>query len=179
MRRGMTVAERFKIGDKVICPAHFPGVIEGIEKKVVSGQERRFYIVRILESDAKIMIPTDTLGATQPRRPISPQEVAQVYKILGSRDLVPIEGETETWNRRYRRYQLVLSTGSLLEIAGLLRALHQRKRSRGAALGEARVMERCMDLLVGEVTSAGQRGAENVRKEIVGRLEAHCKNESA
>ena len=172
------MAERFKVGDKVICPAHFPGVIEGIEKKVVSGQEQRFYVVRILQRDARIMIPTDSLAATQPRRPISQQEVEQVYQILGRRDPDPIEGETETWNRRYRRYQLVLSTGSLLEIAGLLRALHQRKRSRGSALGEARVMESCMNLLVGEVTSAGKMGAENVRREIEHRLEAHNKNES-
>ena len=166
------MAERFKVGDKVICTGHFPGVIEGIEQKVVSGHELRFYIVRILQSDARIMIPTDSPGPAQPRRPISRREVEQIYQILGSRDSHPTEEETETWNRRYQRYQVVLKTGSLFEIAGLLKALHQRKKTKGSAFGEAKVIQTAMDLLVGEVTSAGQSRSETVRREIELRLEA-------
>jgi CarD family transcriptional regulator len=162
---------KFKVGDKVICPAHFPGVIEAIEKKVVSGQEMRFYIVRILQSGAKIMIPTDSLGPAQPRRPISRKEVEQIYQILESRDLLPTGDEAETWNRRYQRYQVVLSTGSLLEIAGLLKSLRQRKRTKGQALGEERVIQTATELLVAEVMSAGQMEAAAVRSEIELRLE--------
>ncbi|MEW6441354.1 MAG: CarD family transcriptional regulator [bacterium] len=166
------MADKFKVGDKVICQAHFAGVIEGIEKRIVSGQELRFYVVRIPQSRATMLIPTDKLGPAQPRRPISRQEVEQIYQILGNRGFHPTE-EAEAPNRRYQRYQLVLTTGSLAEIAGLLKALHERQKTRGSGLGEARVIEAAMDLLVGEVTSAGQMEEEAVRREIELRLEAN------
>jgi CarD family transcriptional regulator len=166
------LTEKLKIGEKVICPAHFPGVIEGIEEKVISGQQLRFYIVRILQSDARIMIPIDNSGPDQPRRPISRREVEQIYERLASPDFRPTVEDTETRNQRYQRYKSVLTGGSLLEIAGLLKALHQRKGTTGLALGETRILETAMDLLVGEVMSAGQTKAETVRKEIELRLEA-------
>lgn len=166
------MADELKVGDKVICPVHFAGVIEGIETKVVSGLKLRFYIVRILQSNAKIMIPTDNMGPTQLRRPISRQEVEQIYRILATSDSLPAEGNTERWNTRCQRYKSVLTSGSLLEIAGLLKALHRRKETMGLALGETRILETAMDCLVGEVMSAGQMPADAVRREIELRLEA-------
>lgn len=166
------MAEKLKVGDKVICPTHFAGVIEGIETKVVSGLEQRFYIVRMLQRNAKIMIPTDNMGATQLRRPISPQEVEQIFRILATPDSLPAEGNAESWNTRYQHYKSVLATGSLLEIAALLKALHRRKESKGLALGEIRILETAMDFLVGEVMSAGPMQAEAVRRKIELRLEA-------
>ena len=161
----------FKVGDEVVCQAHFAGVIEGIETKVVSGLKLSFYIVRILQNSAKIMIPTDNLGTTQLRRPISRQEVEQIYRILATPNSLPAEGNVGRWNVRYQRYKSVLATGSLLEIAGLLKALHRRKDTTGLAIGETKIMETAMDVLVGEVMCAVRMQAEAVRSEIELRLE--------
>jgi CarD family transcriptional regulator len=165
------LANDFKVGDEAICPAHFAGVIEGIETKVVSGLKLRFYIVRILQNNAKIMIPTDNLGPAQLRRPISLQEVEQIYRILEAPNSLPADGSVERWSVRQRRYKSVLATGSLLEIAGLLKALHRRKDTKGLAFGETQIMETAMDCLVGEVMCAARMQAEAARREIELRLE--------
>jgi len=165
------LADELNVGDKVISQAHFAGVIEGTETKVVSGLKLRFYIVKILQSNVKIMVPTENLGSSQLRRPISRQEVEEIYRILATPDSLPSEGNAERWNTRYQRYKTVLATGSLLEIAGLLKSLHRRKETTGLALGETRFLETAMDCLVGEVMSAGRMQAEAVRREIELRLE--------
>ena len=51
----------FKVGEKVVYPAHGVGEIEAIRSHVISGTEKRFYMLRILETDMKIMIPIDNV----------------------------------------------------------------------------------------------------------------------
>ncbi len=58
----------FKIGEKVVYPAHGVGVIQGIQSKVVSGNEKVFYMLRILDSDMTIMIPTENVASVGLRR---------------------------------------------------------------------------------------------------------------
>ena len=165
------MAEKLKIGDKVIYPAHGAGVIESIEDKVVSGHEQRFYVMRILQSGAKIMIPTDTLGSARIRRPVSREVVEQIYQILGSKEPSPAEEHAETWIKRNQRQRSMVATGSPLELARLLRALQQTKESRQLGLGETRIMTTAMDLLVGEVMFARHLQEEAARGEIEALLE--------
>src|SRR5712691_9097186 len=53
----------FKVGEKVVYPAHGVGVIEGVQTKVISGSERKFYMLRIIDSDMTIMIPTENVNS--------------------------------------------------------------------------------------------------------------------
>ena len=39
----------FKVGEKVVYPAHGVGEIEAIRSHTISGSERKFYMLRILE----------------------------------------------------------------------------------------------------------------------------------
>ena len=72
----------FKIGDKAVYPAHGVGVIESIENKEISGTEHTFYMLRILDNDMTIMIPTkntDTVGL---------REIIE-FKVVKVRNLSP------------------------------------------------------------------------------------------
>src|SRR5215475_7231771 len=93
------ISTTFKVGEKVVYPAHGVGVIEGIQTKVVSGSERKFYMLRILDSDMTIMIPTENVASVGLRRIIGKDMVAKVYKILRDKK---VEIDQQTWNRRYR-----------------------------------------------------------------------------
>jgi CarD family transcriptional regulator len=72
----------FKIGEKVVYPGHGVGVIEGMQAKSISGHEQKFYVLRILESDMTIMIPTTNVAAAGLRPVISKEMVRKVYRIL-------------------------------------------------------------------------------------------------
>ena len=72
----------FKIGDKAVYPAHGVGVIEDIKCKVISGNKRTFYVLRILEKEMTIMIPTDNAESVGLRGIIDKKEVSKVFRIL-------------------------------------------------------------------------------------------------
>ena len=77
-------------------------MIEDIQMRVISGTERRFYMLRILGTEKMtIMIPTENVESVGLRRVIGKDMVEKIYRILRQRK---VEVDTQTWNRRYREY---------------------------------------------------------------------------
>src|SRR5438552_3643083 len=138
----------FKVGEKVVYPAHGVGVIEGVQTKVISGSERKFYMLRIIDSDMTIMIPTENVNSVGLRRIIGKDMVAKVYKILRDKK---VEIDQQTWNRRYREYTEKIKTGSVLEIAKVLRDLFVLKGDKELSFGERKMLDTARNLLVKEL----------------------------
>jgi CarD family transcriptional regulator len=164
------MAQRLRVGDRVIYPAHGAGVIEAIEQKVISGKEQTVYVMRMLHNGLKILVPLDNVESIGIRDPISLKEIERAYEILRDKDHRSSE-PAETWNRRYRKYKEKMRTGTALEIAGVLKTLHQTSRIRTLSLVERRIIDTAMDLLVGEVWCAENMKEGMIRREIQGLLE--------
>jgi len=125
----------FHAGDLAVYPAHGVAQVIGIETREISSSKQTFYILKILDNGMKIMIPTKNAGAVGLRELIRADEVDEVFEILKSRE-VSVEGQT--WNRRYREYMEKIKTGSVFEIAEVLRDLQRLKGTRSFPLASAR-----------------------------------------
>jgi CarD family transcriptional regulator len=88
----------FKIGDLAVYPSHGVGVIERIETRQDSGSAQDFYIMRILENDMIIMIPTKNVENVGLRELIRQKEVPKLYSILKKKKTMM---DNQTWNRRF------------------------------------------------------------------------------
>ena len=153
----------FKVGEKVVYPAHGVGVIEDVRKQVVSGLERQFYMLRILDTDMKIMIPVDNVQTVGLRRVIDKQMVSRVYKVLRQKK---VETDQQTWNRRYREYTEKIKTGSVLEIATVLRDLFLLKGDKELSFGERKVLDTAQNLLVKELSIARSHPEKRIMEEL-------------
>ena len=91
-------------------PAHGVGLIQTIEKQTIGGVDQSFYVMKILDNDMTIMIPTATSANVGLRAIISDDEVTKVIDILKERD---VQVTAQTWNRRYRDYMDKIKTGSV------------------------------------------------------------------
>ena len=153
----------FKVGDKAVYPTHGVGVIESIESREISGDKHTFYILRILENNMTIMIPTKKADDVGLREIISIDEIPRVYEILKERDVMP---ENQAWNRRYREYMEKIKTGSVFEIAEVLRNLFLLKLDKDLSFGARRIMETARNLLVKEISAAKKSSEENILQDI-------------
>jgi CarD family transcriptional regulator len=153
----------FKVGEKVVYPAHGVGVIESMKSQVVSGTEKTFYMLRILDSDMKIMIPTENVDSVGLRRVIGKDMVSKVYKILRDKK---VEVDQQTWNRRYREYTEKIKTGSVLEIAKVLRDLFVLKGDKELSFGERKMLDTARNLLVKELSIARAHPEEKIMDEL-------------
>lgn len=153
----------FKVGEKVVYPAHGVGQIEAVRKQVVSGLEKQFYMLRILDTDMKIMIPVDNVENVGLRKVIDKQMVSRVYKVLRQKN---VETDQQTWNRRYREYTEKIKTGSVLEIATVLRDLFLLKEGKELSFGERKVLDTARNLLVKELSIARSHSEQRIMDEL-------------
>ena len=153
----------FKIGDLAVYPAHGVGIIERIESQEFSGSTQDFYVMRILDNDMIIMIPTQNVDSVGLRGIIGKKEVAKLYTILEKRDVVI---DNQTWNRRYREYTDKIKTGSVYEVAEVYRDLLILKIEKELSFGERKMLDTARGLLVKEIALAKRVEEEQIEKDL-------------
>ena len=153
----------FRVGDLAVYPAHGVAQITGIETREISSSKQTFYILKILDNGMKIMIPTKNAGAVGLRELIRADEVDEVFEILKSRE-ISVEGQT--WNRRYREYMEKIKTGSVFEIAEVLRDLQRLKGDKELSFGERKMLDTARNLLVKELSIARSHPEEKIMEEL-------------
>jgi CarD family transcriptional regulator len=153
----------FKVGQLAVYPAHGVGVIESIEDRQIGDLAQKFYIMRILDNEMIIMIPTTNAESVGLRPVIPARQVSQVYEILRDRDVVI---ENQTWNRRYRDYMKKIKTGSVFEVAQVLRDLFLLKVDKELSFGERKMLDTARSLLVKELSIARRSSEESIAAEV-------------
>jgi len=153
----------FKVGDKAVYPAHGVGEVTAIENREISGQSQTFYILRIMDNGMKIMIPTNNVRQVGLREVIGKEKVDKVFRILKAKDL---SVDTTTWNRRYREYMEKIKTGSVFEVAQVLRDLYLLKTDKDLSFCELKLLDTAKGLLIKELAVAKNVDEEEVEKEF-------------
>jgi CarD family transcriptional regulator len=160
---GKKVLKAFSVGDMAVYPAHGVGQIEAIEQRKVGELEQHFYVMRILDSNMTIMIPTSSSRNVGLRSIITSREVKKVYDILGDREIVI---GAQPWNQRYREYMEKIKTGSVYEIAAVLRDLFLLRVDKDLSFGERKMMDTAKSLLVKEIALAKDVEEKQVEQHI-------------
>jgi CarD family transcriptional regulator len=158
----------FKVGDMAVYPAHGVGVIERIENRKISGCQEDFFVMRILENNMIIMIPSSNAANVGLRQIINQREVSKVYSILNKRDISV--NESQTWNRRYRDYMDKIKSGSVFEVAEVYRDLSTIQQDKELSFGERKMLDTARSLLVKELSLAKNMNEEDVERDIQSNL---------
>ncbi len=153
----------FKSGDKIVYPGHGVGEIEGIRTTVLGGQEHHIYNIKILDSGMKVMVPVSQAAAVGLRKIIDKKAIDEVFSILKDRDF---KIDTQTWNRRFREYSQKIKTGSVFEIAIVLRDLSVLSADKELSFGEKKMLDMAETLLVSEIAIAKARPHDKVVGEL-------------
>jgi CarD family transcriptional regulator len=153
----------FKSADKVVYPGHGVGVINAVLAKAIGGTQQQVYEITIVSSGMKIMVPVSQAESVGLRRVVDKKAVDKVYAILRDRNF---KIDTQTWNRRFREYSQKIKTGSVYEIAEVLRDLSVLSADKELSFGEKKMLDTAQTLLVSEIAIAKSRTQEKVMVEI-------------
>lgn len=141
----------FNVGDNAVYPGYGVGKVTAIETKEILGNKQTFYSVLIIETGMKIMVPKDNVASVGLRPIISKDEAGRVLQILKVKE---VKIDNQTWNRRYREYMEKIKTGSVYEIAEVLRDLFLLKADKELSFGERKMLDNARGLLLKELTLA-------------------------
>ena len=140
----------FNIGDKVVYPMHGAGIIESIEEKEISGEKVDYYIIKLPMGEMKAMVPLNKVKEVGLRQIIGEEEILKVLEVLKSESSnMPLN-----WNHRYRVNLEKIKSGSIYEVAEVVRNLVYRDRQKGLSTGEKKMLENARRILLSELVLA-------------------------
>lgn len=140
----------FEVGDKVVYPNHGVGIIEQISSRTIGASVERFYLLKIKSSSLKVMVPFHNVAAVGLRRVIRNGEIQKIVDFL-------MDGQCcnhSDWKYRFKENSEKMRTGSLLEVAAVLKGLLLLAQSKPLSFREKKMLERARYLLVSELAMA-------------------------
>lgn len=138
----------FKIGDKIVYPVHGAGVIVDIESKVILGEKKEYYVMKIPVNEMKVLVPLGSMADVGIRDIKSPEEMDKVLDVLKdpAKEKMPAN-----WNRRYRFHQDKIKTGDLEEIAKVIKNLESLDREKALSTGERKILNTARQIILSEM----------------------------
>ncbi len=147
-------------------PVHGVVKVQGVEEKEILGSRKSFYILNVLESNVKLMVPTDNINSVGLRPVVARKEVKKILDILKEENgEVPKLG-VQSWNKRYKEYADKVKSGDIYEIARVLRDIHQLKKVKNLSFGEKRIMEDALSHVVKELSISLRKKEGEVSSQI-------------
>ena len=157
----------FQVGEKVIYPNHGIGVVESIQTRPVDGGKISLYELRILANDSRVWVPQQNADGVGLRPVIRPAEVRKIFNLLG-------DGRVEqlsNWKGRFKENSDKMRTGSLFEVAIVLKGLTYLSRKKALSFREKRMLERAKFLLVSEIAEAETKSRGLIEEKVDKALE--------
>jgi CarD family transcriptional regulator len=128
----------FQIGDKVVYPNHGVGVIEQISSRTIGANIEKFYLLKIKSSNLKVMVPFHNIDSVGLRKVVRNGEIQKILDFL-------VDGKCENnsdWKYRFKENSDRMRTGSLLEVAGVLKSLLILNQTKPLSFREKKMLER-------------------------------------
>ncbi len=157
----------YSLGDKVVYPVHGVGVINSIEDKTVLGEKRSYYVIKLSISDMTVMIPTNKSEDLGLRLVVSDRVATKALKIIGS-ETTEME---EDWKSRYQQNFEKIKSGSILNVAEVVRNLFHRNKVKELSIMEKKLYENAYRLLVDEISYVKGLEREQVQNLVAQGLE--------
>ncbi|MBN1898997.1 MAG: transcriptional regulator [Spirochaetes bacterium] len=152
----------YKVGQNVVYPMHGVGKINSIEKKKILEKATKYYIIKILQGNIKIMVPVDKADEIGLRAVIDKREVNKILKILGNKG-----GKLhEDWKTRYQNNTDKIKTGSIYDIAQVVRDLNNRNKEKELSLMERKMYESALNQIITEISIAKKMTYEEAEKMV-------------
>ncbi len=140
----------FAVGDKVVYPNHGVGVIEQISSRTIGTTVERFYLLKIEASSLKVMVPFENVASVGLRKVVRNGEIQKILDFL-------CDGKCDSnadWKYRFKENSDKMRTGSLMDVAVVLKSLLQLGQSKPLSFREKKMLERARYLLVSELSMA-------------------------
>lgn len=162
----MTAPKRqsvFKTGEMAVHPKHGVGEVVDVEERDLGGKTSTFYVIKIVDTGLKVMVPTDAAERVGLRPIMKKREAQKILEILKTPEVAV---DVQPWNRRFRAYTEMLKSGLPSEIAKVLRDMYRLKFDKDLSFGERRLLDQARSLLVQELALAKKVKPDSIEGEI-------------
>jgi CarD family transcriptional regulator len=157
----------FQVGDKVIYPNHGLGIVERIEEKTILGTTCGFFHLRIVANDTTVLVPVANVDGVGLRKAIDDAEVDRLFTLLGDGKI----DNHQNWKGRFKDNSDKMRTGSIYDMADVLKSLTFLSKSKSLSFREKRMLDRAKALIISEVSEVMRQKALEIEEQVDRALE--------
>ncbi len=158
--------DSFKVGDKVIYPNQGLGIIEDIQMESYFGEKSRVYHLRIFSNNTLVMVPFTNTEEIGIRKPISTRTVKKIFDFMRNGDIEV----TMNWKGRYKEHLNLLRSGTMLDMAFVLKSLYYLNLIKPLSFREKKMMEKVMELMVSEISEVSALSILKIEQRVMENL---------
>lgn len=157
----------FKVDQRVVYPSQGVGLIKEIFNKTVGGVERTYYKIYLEVSDMIVMVPVENATMLGIRAIVSAEAAQKALDSISDE----IEPVTSDWKLRYQMNLDLLKSGSIDDIASIVRCLYHRSKVKELPILERKLYDNAKKLLEDEIAFAMGLEITEVEKMLHAKLE--------
>jgi CarD family transcriptional regulator len=157
----------FKLHQEIVYPLQGVGKITSIEEKKFKDDMLLYYIIYLEVSDMTVMIPVDKAEEIGIRAIVSKSESQKALKLI-TEDYEPVSSD---WKMRYQMNLDLLKSGSVMDIATVVRTLYHRSKIKELPILERKLFDSALKLLVDEISFSLEKPKDEVEALIFSKLE--------
>ena len=157
----------FEVGDKVIYPNHGLGIVEGIEDKTIFGTTSGFFHLRIVANDTTVLVPVSNVDGVGLRKAITDEEVDHLFTLLSNGKI----DNHQNWKGRFKDNSDKMRTGSIYDMADVLKSLTFLSKSKSLSFREKRMLDRAKALIISEISEVMREKSSDVEIKVSEALE--------
>ena len=136
----------FKAGEYVVYPTHGVGLVTGVEKETIAGQNLRLVVVTFDNDRMTLRVPTDKMDSSGLRKVSSKKMMDDAVTTLKGKAKV----KRTMWSRRAQEYEAKINSGDPISIAEVVRDLFRNVGQPDQSFSERQIYEVALERLAGE-----------------------------
>jgi CarD family transcriptional regulator len=137
----------FNIGEKIVYPNHGVAIIENISTRSFGPRSERFYLLRLSCNNMTVMVPFSHVEDVGLRKVTKNGDIARVLGYLATGKCTPVQD----WKDRYKENCEKMNSGSLSEIAEVLKTLLIVQAERPLSFREKKMLDRARQMVLTEI----------------------------
>ena len=155
----------FKVGDKAIYPKQGVTEVVSIEERKIGTATMEFYVLKPLDAknNDRIRVAVAQAKKVGLRPPISESDIKEIFALLEEQ---PRGGLRRGREGHYRGFMDKIKTGSVFDVAEVMRDLYRLQVDKSLSFGEKKMLETARNLVVKEIAVARSKSEETTQAEI-------------
>jgi CarD family transcriptional regulator len=155
--------DSFKVGDSIVYPNQGLGIIEDIQVADYFGEKSRVYHLRILSNNTLVLVPSTSAEEIGIRKPISARSIKKIFDFMRNGDV----DVSMNWKGRYKEHLNLLKSGTMTDMALVLKSLYYLNLIKPLSFREKKMMEKVKDLIVSEISEVSSTSNSAIEQKVM------------
>jgi len=147
----------FRINEQIVYAAHGVGRIVSIEEEEIAGAKLELFVINFEKDKMTLRVPTEKSERVGMRKLSGDPIVKRALTTLKGKARV----KRTMWSRRAQEYEAKINSGSLIQIAEVVRDLYRSESQPEQSYSERQLYEAALDRMAREVAAVQKLDEES------------------